>query len=342
MTDNQSDKHSKVAGRVNLRDNILKYFSFSTIVILLIGFSFSHPNFLAPANLRVLLNDSAPLLIMAAGMTSVLLLGSIDLSMGAVLSVTNVLSVLIINELGPDLGSTGLTVALVLIVCLAFGAFAGFLLGTVHVKLKVPSFIASLAFMSMWNSVALLITPAPVSVLRNEWAAIDWYRITFGITNNIIGVPLAMGMVWVIIVYIFQRKLGLGRAIYAIGGNERASRLAGLSIDRTKITVFVFNGMCAALAGFMLAANLRSSAPTMGDPFTLLIVASVALGGTSLIGGRGGVLGTILGVFTVSIIQNGMNFVGIDAYWQQVVFGIFILAAVAVSIDRSTRGLVVK
>jgi len=333
-----SEKHSKITGRVNLRDNILKYFSFSTIVIVLIFFSFSHPRFLSAANLSTLLNDSAPLLIMAAGMTSVLLLGSIDLSMGAVLSVSNVLSVYIINEIGPGLASTGLTVTLVLAICLSFGAIAGLMLGAVHVKFKVPSFIASLGFMSMWNSVALLITPAPVSVLRDEWAAIDWYRITYGV----IGIPLILGVFWVILVYIFQKKLGLGRAIYAIGGNERAARLSGLSIDRTKITVFVFNGMCAALAGFFLAANLRSSAPTMGDPFTLLIVASVALGGTSLIGGRGGVLGTVLGVFTVSVIRNGMNFVGIDAYLQNIVFGIFILAAVAISIDRSTRGLVVK
>ena len=334
-----SDKNAKIAGRVNLRDNIMKYISFSTIVILLIGFSFMHGNFLGQANLRNLLSDSAPLLIMAAGMTSVLLLGSIDLSMGAVCSVANVLTVLIINEVGPDLNSGGLTIVFAVIACLLFGAFAGFLLGTVHVKFKVPSFIASLGFMSMWQSVALLITPAPVSIARDMWDSIDWYRITY---FGVVGLPLILALVWIAAIYIFQRKTGVGRAVYAIGGNERAGRLAGLSIDRTKITVFMVSGMCAAMGGLFLAANLRSSAPTMGDPFTLLIVASVALGGTSLIGGRGGVLGTVLGVFTVSTIANGMNFIGIGAYWQSIVFGLFILAAVAISIDRSTRGLVVK
>ena len=104
----------------------------------------------------------------------------------------------------------------------------------------------------------------------------------------------------------------------------------------------MINGMCAALGGYFLAAKLRSSAPKVGDPFTLLIVASVALGGTSLTGGRGNILGTILGVFIVSIIQNGMNFIGVDAYWQNIVFGIFMLAAVAISVDRSTRGLIIK
>jgi len=334
-----SDNHSKVAGRVNLRDNIMKYVSFSTIIILLIFFATQHPNFLGQANLRNLLSDSAPLLIMAAGMTSVLLLGSIDLSMGAVCSVGNVLTVLIINEIGPDLNSGGLTILVAVLACLLFGAFAGFLLGTIHVKFKVPSFIASLGFMSMWQSVALLITPAPVSIARDMWSAIEWYRITF---FDVLGLPLVLGVVWVIAIFLFQRRTGTGRALYAIGGNERAARLAGLSVDRSKINVFMVSGMCAAMGGLFLAANLRSSAPTMGDPFTLLIVASVALGGTSLIGGRGGVLGTILGVFTVSIINNGMNFIGIGAYWQSIVFGLFLLAAVAISIDRSTRGLVVK
>jgi ribose/xylose/arabinose/galactoside ABC-type transport system permease subunit len=100
--------------------------------------------------------------------------------------------------------------------------------------------------------------------------------------------------------------------------------------------------MCAALGGFFLAAKLRSSGPKVGDPFTLLIVASVALGGTSLTGGRGSITGTIIGVFIVSVIQNGMNFIGVDAYWQNIVFGLFILAAVAISVDRSARGLVIK
>ena len=98
----------------------------------------------------------------------------------------------------------------------------------------------------------------------------------------------------------------------------------------------------AALAGVFLAANLRSSAPTIGDPFTLKIVAACALGGTSLAGGKGSELGTILGVFTVAIIENGMNFIGVDAYWQNVVFGIFVLAAIALTVDRRTRGQIIK
>lgn len=329
---------SNIGGKLKIRDNIMKYFSFSAIVILVIGFSMSHSSFLGAANLKTLLSDSAPLIIMAAGMTSVLLLGSIDLSMGSVCSVANVLTVLILNTYGPQFGSPAVSALFALIGSLAFGALSGIMLGIIHVKFKVPSFIASLGFMSLWQSVALLITNAPVSVSKSMWDSVAWFKIIFGV----VGLPLILALIWVAVIYVAQTMTPLGRSLYAIGGNERASRLAGIDVDRTKIIVFIVNGICAALGGFFLAAKLRSSAPTVGDPFTLLIVASVALGGTSLVGGRGGVLGTILGVFTVSIIQNGMNFIGVDAYWQNIVFGLFVLAAVAISIDRSTKGLVVK
>lgn len=333
-----SKKTVDISKQIQFRNNFMKYFSFSAIVILIIGFSLAQNNFLGQANLKTLLSDSAPLIIMAAGMTSVLLLGSIDLSMGAACSVANVITVLILNSLGPKLGSPGLTALVALLAALSFGAFSGVLLGMVHVKFKVPSFIASLGFMSLWQSVALLITASPVSVSKAMWNSIGWFKITFAV----VGLPLLLALLWVVFVYIFQAKTTLGRVIFAVGGNERASRIAGINVDRSKIIVFVINGMCAALGGYFLAAKLRSSAPTVGDPFTLLIVASVALGGTSLSGGRGGVLGTVLGVFTVSIIQNGMNFIGVDAYWQNIVFGVFVLAAVAVSVDRSVRGMIVK
>jgi ribose/xylose/arabinose/galactoside ABC-type transport system permease subunit len=170
------------------------------------------------------------------------------------------------------------------------------------------------------------------------WGSVAWFRIRFGI----FGLSLVLALLVVAVLYLLQNRTTIGRALYAIGGNERASRLAGLKVDKVKILFFTFNGMCASLGGYFLAANLRSSAPRIGEPFTLLIVASVVLGGTALTGGKGNVLGTIVGVFIVLVIQNGMNFIGVDAYWQRIVFGIFILTAVAISVDRSSRGLVIK
>lgn len=324
--------------RLNFGNDFMKYFSFSAIVLLLIGFSATQKNFLGNANLTTLLRDTAPLMIMATGMTMVLIFGSIDLSMGAVCSVSNVLFVKFSVEFGGRLPSVGVTTLCALLLSLGFGMLAGFLLGFIHVKLKVPSFIASLGFMSVWQSTALLLSEAPLAVPKAMWGAIDWYKVSVGV----VGLPLILAVIIVLTVYVFSTKTTFGKAVFAIGGNERAARMAGMAVDRTKILVFTVGDMCAALGGVFLAAKIKSCSPSVGDSFTLLIVASVVLGGTSLTGGRGSVLGTILGVFTVAIIQNGMNFIGVDAYWQNVVFGIFVLAAIAVSVDRTTRGLIVK
>lgn len=321
-----------------LRENITRYFSVFVIVILVVALTLTQQNFLGTMNLRNLLRDTAPLMIMSAGMTMVLLFGSIDLSMGAVCSVANVTYVhllLYFQNTGMNVVMTNL---IAMVLSLAFGLASGLALGFIHVKLKVPSFIASLGFMSLWQSVALLITQNPESVPKALWGAVDWYKIVFGV----LGIPLVIALIIIILIHCVTRYTPSGRAIYAIGGNERTARVAGMGVDNTKILVFAINGVLAALAGIFLAANLRSSSPTIGDPFTLKIVAACALGGTSLAGGKGSELGTILGVFTVSLIENGMNFIGVSAYYQNIVFGIFVLAAIALTVDRSIRGQIIK
>lgn len=325
-------------GGASILDNIMKYFSFSAIIVLLVGLSLTQENFLGEINLKNLLRDTAPLMIMSAGMTMVLLFGSIDLSMGAVCSVSNVTFVHFMLAYGESFSSPVLAGFVALVISLLFGLASGLTLGVIHVKLKVPSFIASLGFMSVWQSVALLITQGPESLKKVLWPATDWYKVSFGV----VGLPLVLALIVIILVYLLTRFTAFGKSIFAIGGNERAARVAGIHVDRTKIMVFAINGVLAALAGVFLAANLRSSAPTIGDPFTLKIVAACALGGTSLAGGKGSELGTILGVFTVALIENGMNFIGVDAYWQNVVFGIFVLAAIAMTVDRRTRGQIIK
>jgi len=315
-------KTPNVSGRSAwLRDNITKYFSFSAIIILLVALSLTQDNFLGTSNLKNLLRDTAPLMIMSAGMTMVLLFGSIDLSMGAVCSVSNVTYIHLMLAFQDSFSNPLLTSLAAMAVSLAFGLASGLALGIIHVKLKVPSFIASLGFMSLWQSVALLITQNPESVPKALWGTVEWYKIAFGV----VGLPLIVAIAIILFIHCVTRYTPSGRTIFAIGGNERTARVAGMGVDRT-----------------FLAANLRSSAPTIGDPFTLKIVAACALGGTSLAGGKGSELGTILGVFTVAIIENGMNFIGVNAYYQNIVFGIFVLAAIALTVDRSIRGQIVK
>lgn len=335
MTTKSPQTVKKSAG---VRDNIMKYFSFSAIIILVLALSITQENWLGTTNLSNLLRDTAPLMIMSAGMTMVLLFGSIDLSMGAVCSVSNVTYVHFMLAYQDAFISPWIASILGMLVSLAFGLGSGIALGLIHVKLKVPSFIASLGFMSLWQSVALLITQNPESVPKAMWGTVAWYKIVFGV----LGLPLVFALLIIVLLHCITRFTPSGRAIFAIGGNERTARVAGMSVDRTKLIVFAVNGLLAALAGIFLAANLRSSAPTIGDAFTLKIVAACALGGTSLAGGKGSELGTILGVFTVAIIENGMNFIGVDAYSQNVVFGIFVLLAIAITVDRRVRGQIVK
>ncbi len=320
-------------------DNITKYFSASAIIVLLLALSLTQNNYLGTYNVKNLLRDPAALMIMASGATMVLLLGSTDLSIGAVCSVSNVLFVrlmLVWQESIPNPVVLGL---LCLLCCLTFGALSGLLLGTIQCKLKVPSFITSLGFMSVWQSVALLITQNPETIPKALWPTINWYKATiFGV----FGVPLLIALIILLVIYCVTKYTSFGKAVYAIGGNERAARIAGIDVDKTKITVFTVNGITAALGGVMLVGSLKSSAPTIGDAYTLQVIASCALGGTALTGGKGGLLGTILGVFTVAVINNGMTFVGVDAYWQNVVFGAFVLGCIALTADRKTRGLAVK
>ena len=331
------------------RDHLMHYISLFSIIVLASIFNLMQPNFFGKMNVSSMLRDNAALLIMAVGMTSVLMFGSIDLSMGAMCSVSNVLYVRIIlmfadkyKEAGIDTPDVGVPMLVATVVCLAVGLLSGLLLGTIHVKLKVPSFITSLGFMSVWTSVAYLISNKAEAIPRTMKGTYEWYK--NAVFGGWVPVPLLIALAIAILFYLLQSRTVFGRTISSIGGNERATRIAGMGVDRTKIIIFTLAGMCAALGGVFLASKVKSSDPTLGDPYTLMIVASCVLGGTSLSGGRGSCLGTILGALTVIIIKNGLTFIGIDAFWQDVVFGLFVLVMVVISIDRSksTRGIAVK
>ncbi|MGB8453850.1 MAG: ABC transporter permease [Anaerocolumna sp.] len=322
----------------SMKEFLLKNFSFVVIILLIIIFTVLEPNFLNSVNVVNLLSDSTPLMIMAIGMTPVLILGSIDLSIGAMCSVANVLVLYLIVHLTNESSNLFIAVLISFLLTMLTGIASGVILGFIHVKLKVPSFIASLAFMSVWGSVALLITDAPISMPKQSQHCIEWYKIHVGP----IGLPLIITILLSLILYFIITRTAFGRGVYAIGGNERAARIAGIKVDKYKIIVFAINGLCAATGAIFLMAKGKSAAPTAGDTFTLLVISAVVLGGTSLIGGKGNILKTILGVFIVAIIKNGMNIIGVNIFWQKIVYGVIVLIAVAVSVDRTSRSAVVK
>ena len=302
--------------------------SYWSVLALVIVFYFMNNAFLNTFNLRNILTNIAPLLVMAAGATLVRLIGSVDLSMGAVCSVANVI---VVNQL-PNIGWGAYFAAI------GYGMVAGLLLGVVQTKLKMPSFIASLGMMSIWESVALQITSSPVQIASEQRVFIEWGKTSFGLVS----LMTLIAFVITIVFYLFQIYTKPGRSISIIGGNERMAWLSGIEVSKYKIISFVICGLTAAISGIMLAIKLNSSAPTVGRPYTLLAVSAVLLGGTSATGGKGSILRTILGVLIVVIIQNGMTIIGVDAFWSQIVFGSLIILAMMMSSERGSTNLIVK
>jgi ribose/xylose/arabinose/galactoside ABC-type transport system permease subunit len=309
--------------------SIMDYISCLSLIALVILFTSINKNFLNAINISNLLTDLAPLLAIGCGVTFVLLIGSIDLSIGAIASCSAVLLTVLLPKVG----------IMAYLITLIYGMTAGFINGVIYTKVKIPSFIATLGAMSVWQSVAYVLSKgAPLQIKVPEWGYIAWVKIKFGVFS----LPLIISLIVLAIFYIVQTKTKLGKHAFAIGANERAARIAGVNTTLIKIGVFSICGLCSALSGIFLAAKLKSGIPTVGEPFTLMAVAAVALGGTSLSGGKGGVIGTILGVALVIVIQNGMNFIAVDALWQQIVFGILIILAVYITTDRKGRNIVIK
>lgn len=309
--------------------NILDYIKVLSIIVLIVFFTVLNSNFLSGINIRNLFTDIAPLLVMGCGVTFVLLIGSIDLSIGSICSCSAVIFAVLI----PSLGNWAYAVAIL------YGIIAGLVNGIVYTKVKIPSFIATLGAMSVWQSVAYILSKgAPIQIGIKDWNHVAWGKIRFGI----ITMPLVLAVVLVAAIYIIQKNTKVGKYSYAIGANERAARVAGVNVDFTKTVVFTLCGLCSALAGILLSVKLKSGIPTVGEPFTLMAVAAVALGGTSLSGGKGGIIGTILGVATVIVIQNGMNVIAVNSFWQQIVFGLIVILALYTTVDRKGRDVIVK
>lgn len=309
--------------------NFSRYVSCASIVILIVVFSLYNANFLSAYNVGNILTDISPLLVMSCGVALVLLLGSIDLSMGAIASCSAVMLTLLFSHIG----------AWAYAVVVAFGVFAGILNGVLHAKLKVPSFIATLSTQSIWQSAAYILSGGmPLTLFPKNWGYVNWVKLRVG--------PLPLMFLiafgFMLLYHLIQSRTETGKTMMALGANERAARLIGLDITLAKIVAFMLSGLGAGLSGIFFAVKLKSGIPTVGEQYNLIAIASAALGGVALTGGRGYVPMVILGVGLITVIQNGMTIIAVDGFWQQIVFGILVLAAIYMNSDRSRRDLVVK
>lgn len=289
------------------------------LICLCVGLSLSTQSFLSVQNLLQVARQASYYGIMAVGMVYVITMGDIDLSVGSILTLTNVTMAMALRA--------NLPVPIALLIGLATGALCGFLNGTLAIALRIPMIIVTLGTLSVYRGVALLLCQsAPISQFSKD----NWFFNTGG--GNILGIPSSVVlMVWIgLIFWIILKRTAFGRHIEAIGGNPVSARLSGLPINRYRVAVMTLNGTIAALAGIMALAFLQSADPTTGVGFELWVIASVIIGGTALAGGQGSVPGAILGALIIAVISNGLILLGASTYAGTAVTGAVIILAVAI------------
>lgn len=298
-----------------------KIIPFIGLILLIIVVSILNPSFLDLSNLLNLLRQISINGLIAFGMTFIILTGGIDLSVGSILALSSAFIALMITS-GVDP-----------IIALIIGVLIGFVLGAVNgllvTKGNMAPFIATLATMTIFRGLTLVITDGnPITNLG------DSYLFQLFGKGYFIGIPVpavTMIIVFVILLIILQ-KTTFGRHTYAIGGNEVAAKISGIKVNKIKILIYGISGVMSALAGGILTSRLNSAQPTAGTSYELDAIAAVVLGGTSLTGGKGRIVGTLIGVLIIGVLNNGLNLLGVSSFYQQVVKGVVIL--IAVLIDR--------
>ncbi|WP_413726879.1 ABC transporter permease [Sodalis sp. RH16] len=290
-------------------------------IVLFVLMVFLSDSFLTFNNLTNVARQVSINAIIAVGMTCAILTGGIDLSVGSVMALS--------GTVAAGLMITGIPMPLALLAGLAIGGLFGAINGACVAYARMPPIIVTLASMSVARGLALIYTGGyPVSGLPDPFAF-------FG-RGEVMGiqVPILIMAGIYIIAYAMLNHMSFGRYVYAIGGNEEAARLSGIRITRYKLLVYIISGITAALAGLVLTSRLMSGQPNAGEGFELDAIAAVVLGGTAITGGKGAIIGTLVGAMMLGILNNGLNLMGVSPYVQNVIKGGIILAAIYISSEK--------
>ena len=286
-------------------------------ILLCVVISFATPAFATQKNILNLLRQSSIIGIIATGMTFVIISVSFDISVGAVAALSGAVTMKLITM------GNGVPVAIAVLAALGIGAVVGLINGIAVAKINVPSLIATMAMVSVVKGSMLMFTGGyPIT---RTIPVLD----TIG-NGYVAGIPIPVIIfaATVAIAFIILTKTRFGRYVYSVGGNEEASKLNGINVDSYKIKVFVINAVLAALAGIVLVGRMGTASPAAGDGYDMDAIASVVIGGTSVAGGSGSVLKTVIGVLLMSVINNSFNLLGVDMYFQYIFKGLIILIAV--------------
>lgn len=303
--------------KTNNQSVLQKIAPFIGLILIIVIITILNPGFLSVSNLMNVLRQVSINALIAFGMTFVILTGGIDLSVGATLALTGAVTA--------GMMASGMDPIFAMLLGLLLGAVLGAINGIIIAKGKVAPFIATLATMTIYRGLTLVYTDGrPISGLGDS--------LTFQMLGKgyFLGIPVPVVTMIISfgILYFILKKTTFGRRVYAVGGNEEASILSGINADRIKIYVYSLLGLLAALASLILTSRLNSAQPTAGEMFELDAIAAVVLGGTSLTGGRGWIVGTLIGALIIGVLNNGLNLIGVPSFFQQVVKGAVILLAV--------------
>jgi ribose transport system permease protein len=324
LTEQIKKEPPKIGGKLKLSGKAMdKFITFGAVIALFVIFSITAPNFFTMRSVISLALQTSAITIMGIGVTFCIITGGIDLGIGSVVALSGTIAVMA--------AIAGVPIWLSMLIGLLGGVVTGYLNGLMITKLKLPPFIATLGMMMVARGVALTITNA------NAWPAPD----AFGdLGNNAIfdagpkfpGIPYPV-LIMIAVAFIFHFILSstrIGRYTYAVGSNEEAARLSGVKVNQVKITAYIICGLLSALVGIILASRMVTSQPNSAVGYELNAIAAAVIGGTSLMGGRGTVMGTVIGSFIIGILTVGLTMAGANYFMQQIVIGLVVIGSVTI------------
>jgi ribose transport system permease protein len=323
---------SHVTGTWTVFEDLPAKFSALRTAQVLTPHRYRWPNFLKLDNLRNVANQIAVIAILAIGMTMVIIAGGIDLSVGSLIALAAVVATLAIRDLAGGERASAPAMVLCGAGAVALCGLMGLVSGLWVTWAGIPAFIVTLAMMLVASGLAFIFAQGQ-SIYQVPDSFVWLGR------GSVAGLPNAVWLMFALyaLAHLVMTRLVLGRHVYAVGGNAEAARLSGVPVGRVRTLTYVVSGALAGLGGLLLASQLKSGAPTYGQMYELYVIAAVVVGGTSLAGGRGTVLGTLIGAFIIAVIQNGMNLTNVESYTQKVVLGLVILGAVLLDLLKRRR-----
>ena len=309
-----------------------KLWAFASLIVLVAGFSLASPNFFQVSNIMAILQATSVNGVLAVGVTLIIITGGIDLSIGTLMTFCAVMT-------GVVLTWAGMPLILGVLTAIGTGALCGLISGTFVAKMKIPPFIATLGMMLMLKGLSLIVTGTKPIYFNDtpgfseiaQGSLIGRIVPAFPVPNGV----LILFIVSAAVAWILGRTV-LGRYTFALGSNEEAVRLSGVNTDAWKMAIYALAGGICGIAGLLIASRLNSAQPALGLGYELEAIAAVVIGGTSLAGGRGTILGTLIGALIMSVLTNGLRVMSVAPEWQTVVTGAIIVAAVYA--DQLRRG----